>query len=247
MFRRVLALAAVAAIAALPVKAAEFNDAQKKEIGNIVRQYLLENPGLIYEVADKHQQNMQKAADESAKTALKEQTKALFENKEYGVIGNKKAKVPFVEFFDYNCGYCKHAYPEMVKLTDGDKNIKVILIDTPILGPTSTLAAKWAIAAGKLGKYVEFHAAAMKFEGPKSEETLSEIAKGIGLDPAKVKEIAEKQETTDQITKNMELFQKLGLNGTPAFALPDRVVRGASSAEAMKALAKDYLDTQTKK
>jgi protein-disulfide isomerase len=243
MIRSVLIAAVlVSCVLAGPVRAAEFNDAQKKEIGELVRDYLLNNPSVIYEAADKHQQNMAEKADAEAKKALTGLQKDLFEGKNYGIIGAKDAKVPFAEFFDYNCGYCKKAYTELVKLTEKNKDIKIILVDTPILGPSSMLAAKWAVAAGTLGKYTEFHAALMNFQGPKSEETLTKLATDVGLDATKVKEIADKPETEAQISKNMEIFQKLGLNGTPAFALPDRVIRGAAGADALDAIAKEYLD-----
>lgn len=234
-----LAIIAVITTTTVPALAAGFDPAQRKEIESIVRQYIMDNPSIVFEAADKHQANQQQKADDDAKKVLKDKSKELFENSNYAVLGNKKAKVPFVEFFDYNCGYCKQAYPDLVKTTDDDKNIKIVLVDTPILGPTSLTAAKWAIAAGKLGKYVEFHGALMNFQGPKDDENLTKLAKDVGLNPDEVRARAGKEDIQKQIDDNMALFSALGLSGTPGFAAPDRVIRGAVGPDVLKQIAKE--------
>lgn len=237
MLRYILILAA---LLTLPVTAhATMSDAQKKEIEGIVRQYILDNPSILFEAADLHQKKQEEAANEAAKKVLDEKAELLFKNPDYAVLGNKDAKVTFVEFFDYNCGYCKQAFKDLNDLVEKNKDIKIVLVDTPILGPTSMDAAKWAIAAGKLGKYVEFHKAAMKFQGPKTEEALTAIAKEAGLDAAAVKERAAKDDVNVQIGKNMELFSSLGLSGTPGFAAKDRVLRGFVGPEVLEQIAKE--------
>ncbi len=239
MRRALLSLFAFSALLAPVAAQAGMTDAQKKEIEAIVRQYILDNPEVLFEAADKHQQKQEEAAAEAAKKVLAEKSDELFKNPAYAVLGNPKAAVAFVEFFDYNCGYCKQAYKDLNALVERNKDIKIILVDTPILGPTSLEAAKWAIAAGKQGKYTEFHKAAMSFTGPKNEESLRAIAKDAGLDPDKVKEAAAKEEVMTQISKNMQLFSSLGLSGTPGFAAKDQVLRGFVGSETLEKMAKE--------
>lgn len=224
MFRILLMTVAVVALGTGAAFAGSFTDDQKKEIGEVVRSYLMENPSIIYEAAEKHQQALKDAAQEQAKKVLIEKKAEIFDNPAYAFLGDPKAKITFAEFFDYNCGYCKHAYPDLVKMVADHPNIRVVLIDTPILGESSDLAARYAVAAKGFGKYVDYHGAIMRYNGPKNEENLLSLAKGVGLDPAKLKEAAAKPETQAQIDKNMELFRALGLNGTPAFAAPDRLI-----------------------
>lgn len=232
----------VVAMLGLAVPAHAFNEAQKKEIGEVVRQYLLDNPSLIYEAADRHQANMMREAEARGKKVLVEHAKDLFASNEHPIIGNAKARVGVVEFFDYNCGYCKQAFGELTTATAANQDLKIILIDTPILGPSSQLAAQWSIAAHQMGKGLAFHTELMNFQGPKDETTLSELATKAGLDPAKVKAAAAGEAVSAQLAKNMELFQKLGLNGTPAFAAPDRVIRGAISGPMLDQIVKEHLD-----
>lgn len=244
MFVRVL-LFLIALTVSLPAFA--MTDDQKKEIEGVVRQYILDNPEILFEAADRHQQKQEAAANEEAKKILVQKYDELFKNPAYAVMGNKDAKVAFVEFFDYNCGYCKQAFKDLDKLVEKNQDIKIILIDTPILGPTSLEAAKWSVAAGKLGKYVEFHTALMSFQGQKTEETLTKLAKEAGLDPAKVKAQAAKEETTQQIDKNMELFMSLGLRGTPGFAAKDRILRGFVGPEVLEQIAQELQTAQVTK
>lgn len=242
MFVRILSLL-VALTLALPASA--MTDDQKKEIQAVVRQYILDNPEILFEAADLHQKKQEEAANKAAEKVLKERADELFKGQDHRTLGNKKAKTVFVEFFDYNCGYCKKAFTDLQTLTDKNQDIKVVLIDTPILGPSSFEAAKWSVAAAKLGKFTEFHTAAMKFMGPKTEEALVKIATEAGLDSAKMKEQAAKDETAQQIAKNMELFSALGLSGTPAFAAPDRVIRGFVGPEVLEQIAKELQTAKT--
>jgi protein-disulfide isomerase len=219
-----------------------FDTTQKKEIEAIIRQYLMDNPTILVEVADKHNADQQAQADARAVTGLKARYKEIFANPAYAVLGGKNAPVPVVEFFDYNCGYCKQAYAELVQATKNNPKVKVVLIDTPILGPSSELAARWAIAAGMMGKYLEFHGALMTFQGPKTEVTLAEMAKQVGLDSAALKAKADSAEVSEQLARNMATFHDLGLNFTPAFAAPDRIIRGAMTPEVLNQISKEILD-----
>ena len=246
MLKRMMLTAVVSAVAigAIPAQAAGFNDGQKKEIETIIRQYILDNPEILFEASDRYQKKQEDAANEKAKGVLVEKANQLFNNPAYAFLGNKDAKVVFAEFYDYNCGYCKHALPDLVKLTKENNDIKVVLIDTPILGPTSVLAARYSVAAAKLGKGAEFHSALMVYPGPREEKNLDKIAADLGMDAAKVKELINSDAVRDQIGENMKLFSALGLSGTPGFAAPDRVLRGYVGGEVLAQIAKEVKAAQ---
>lgn len=218
-------------------QAASFTDAQKKEIGTIIRQYIMDNPEILFEAADKHRENEMKKEQEKADIYLKDNRDKLFSNPNYFSLGDPKAPIAFVEFYDYNCGYCKRAYGEIVKFLDKEKDVRLVLIDTPILSAESHQAALWSIAAGKKGKFPEFHKALMEFQGPKTEENLTNLATSVGLDPKELAALAKTDDVTKQIEENMKIFQGLGLSGTPGFVAYDQVIRGAADAQVFHDLA----------
>lgn len=220
-------------------RAESFSADQKKEIGDVIHQYLLDNPEVLFEAAAKHQANQEKTADEKAKTVLKDKAGDLFDNAALPFLGAADGDVVLVEFFDYNCGYCKQAFPTLLKLTDEDKKLKIVMIDTPILSPASRTAALWALAAHKQGKYAAFHQALMESSAPKEEGVLSELATKVGLDIAQVKKDAASPEIAGRLEANMKIFGELGLSGTPAFAARDRVIRGFVGADVIKQIAVD--------
>jgi len=133
----ILAATAVVVAGLSPAVAGEFNDAQKKEIGEIVRQYLLEHPDILIEMSRKLEQQQKEAKAARAEAALKAHGKALFSGEGDLVIGNPDGKVKMVEFFDYNCGFCKRSLPDVIRLKDTNPDLKIIIKEFPILGPGS--------------------------------------------------------------------------------------------------------------
>lgn len=208
--------------------------AQKEEISKLVEKLLLEKPEIIVKGLDAYQANEQKKQEEQARAAIKDNKEALM-----GVgqpsAGNAKGDVTIVEFFDYNCGYCKRALPDIQALLKEDKNIHFVFKDLPILGPTSVTAAQWALAAHKQGRYFDYHAALMEFQGPKEEANLEKIATDLKLDVAKMKTDANSPEIKTTIEKEQALAEKLGINGTPAFIIGDELYPGFIGADGFKA------------
>jgi protein-disulfide isomerase len=190
------------------------------------------------EALNAYQDNQKQAETANFSKALDKNRKAVFSSSA-PMAGNPKGDVTIVEFFDYNCGYCKHAITDVQQLVKNDKNVRVIFHDLPILSPSSELAARWALAAGKQGKYWEYHQAVMNFPGGKSEDTLAQLGKEIGLDVEKQKKDASSDEIGKQLADNAKLAQELGINGTPAFLINDFFAPGYmgydSMVEAVKA------------
>lgn len=215
-----------------------FSDTQKAEIETIMKDYLMENPEIITEAMMALRVKQETEAQEQAKAKIVEYQND-FKSDTFPFAGNKDGDVVVVEFFDYNCGYCKKALPDVQALIAEDKNVKVVFMDMPILGPTSLTASKWALAAQEQGKYFEYHAALMEHLGGKEESDLAEIAKVVGLDVEKMKQDANSDKVQNKINKSMKIAQDIGIQGTPAFIVGDKLYRGYIGEDALLKSVKD--------
>jgi protein-disulfide isomerase len=172
---------------AAPVQAADaFTAEQKTEIQKIVAEYLRDNPQAIIDSVNgmraKEEKEMQEKAEANIGKFLPMLTAA-----DAPSIGNPKGDVTVVEFFDYHCGYCKRALPDVNALIQDDKNVRVVFHEMPILSADSQTAALWALAAHKQGKYFEFHSKLMTTQGTLNEAALTKIGTDLGLDMDKLK------------------------------------------------------------
>ena len=135
--------------------------------------------------------------------------------------------MPVIEFFDYNCGYCKRAFGDIVRLIDKDKQVRFILKELPILSKGSEETAKVALAAKMQGKYWEFHRAMLESTGQANEASALRIAEKLSLDMTKLKKDMAGPEVKKEIDDTRALAQKLGIQGTPHFLVADRIIPGA--------------------
>ncbi len=225
--RRILAALAIVLAVSSPALAADA-PAQKAltqaDVEKIVHDYIISNPETILTAVDDYQKKSQR---DNQDAALKKNKDAVYNDADAPTIGNPKGDVTIVEFMDYNCHYCKQSFPTVLSLMNKDKNLRFIMKDFPILGPTSETAAKWALAAQKQKKYFEFHKAMMENKGPVNDETLEKAARAAGLDIAQMKKDAGSTDVMMQIEKNRNLAASLGLSGTPAFIIGDQIAFGA--------------------
>jgi protein-disulfide isomerase len=159
--------------------------------------------------------------------ALKEHATELYRPAGSPIVGNLKGDVPVIEFFDYNCGYCKKALSELSHLIDKDKKVRVILKEFPILAKGSEEASRVALAAKMQGKYWEFHRAMLESQGQANEASALRIAEKIGLDMARVKKDMASAEVKKEIDDTRQLATKMGIQGTPHFIVGDRIIAGA--------------------
>ena len=206
--------------------AAEFNDNQRQEIETVVKNYLLTHSELLREMMQILEQKEKLAEEEQRKDGLVKNADQVFRDKADFVAGNPNGNVTMVEFFDYNCPWCKRAFPEVMALLDEDKELKFVLKEFPILGPDSEYAAKAAIAAGKQGKYLKMHTALYQHEGKVTNEVVDEIATGLGLNMDQLKKDMDDPEAAKIIARNRELAQSLAISGTPAFITDDKLSPG---------------------
>lgn len=205
------------------VGAQELSEARVKEL---VAEALRDNPELILEALQALEQRQAEAEAKAALSALSAERNILERDSNAPVLGNPDGDVTIVEFFDYNCPYCKRAAPEVDALLLADKNVRLVLREWPILSEGSAFAARAALASRAQGKYAEFHEALMTMRGKLEAETVLRIAGETGLDVEKLQNDMKSPEVEEHIATSMRLADALGFNGTPAFVVGDQLIPG---------------------
>jgi protein-disulfide isomerase len=221
-----VAASATPAPAPAPV-AKDFTGEQRKEIEKIVKNYLITNPEIFLEAQTALEAKMEKEQAEKLKVAIAENAKEIYRDPLADLAGNPNGDITVVEFFDYNCGYCKRGLHEVIKLVEKDPNVRVVFKELPILSKGSEEASRIAIAAGKQGKYWDVHRAMLETKGALNEATGLAIATKLGLDIEKLKKDMASPEVEAEIKKSEALAKKMGVNGTPHFLVGDRAIPGA--------------------
>ncbi len=214
----------------------EFTPAQKNELGNVIRDYILKNPEVIEEAVGVLQDRRQQKAIDSHWSNI------VDANDSY-IAGNPKGDVTVVEFFDYRCPYCKQVQSSVVKLREEDPKIRVVYREFPILSKESDVAAHAAIAAKKQGKYLEFHDAMMAARGGFDDDMIFSIAAKVGLDVGKLKKDMQDPAIDSIIARTRKLAEDIGVTGTPGFIFGRRLVPGAVTYDEMLSLVADARST----
>jgi protein-disulfide isomerase len=236
-----IALAAAVSLAlagAAPAVAESFSADQREEIGKIVKDYLLTHPEVMQDVMAELEKRQQAAETEKHRTAIVENKATLFSSPHQVVLGNPQGSVTMVEFFDYNCGYCKRAMSDMLDLIKNDSNLKFVLKEFPVLGEGSVDAARVAVAArmqdstGK--KYIEFHQKLLGGRGGADKMRALAVAKEVGFDIPRLERDMGSDEVKKTIDENMKLAEALGVNGTPSYVVGQEVVVGAVGLDALR-------------
>jgi protein-disulfide isomerase len=206
-----------------------------QEFGEKVRAYLLSHPEVMQEMAQKLNEKAQLAEAQKAKAGI-ERLRRQIERDPRDFVANPNGKVTVVEFYDYQCGYCKSSAPEVLQLVKDNPDVRFVFKDFVIFGPTSEYAAKAAIAAQSSGRYLDIHRAMMA-EKPLSEEAIDRILATNGLDPAKVKAQLDDPAVNQHLQDTHTLAAELGMTGTPAFIIGDTYIPGADMPAVKKAIA----------
>lgn len=207
----------------------EFTPQQRTQVEKIVRDYLLNNPQIILEAATKLQQQQESQSEQKARQAIIAHSDVLFNSSTTPVIGNPKGKVTLVEFFDYQCPYCKRAESILMDLISKNPNLCVVLKEWPLFGETSDFTARAALASLQQNKYLPFHTALMQAKGhfENSEQVLT-IAKATGLDITKLQNDMNSKTIVSELKTNLMLATNLGINGTPAFIIAKTPASGST-------------------
>ena len=226
----------VAVFAMIPAMAAEVSDAERRQIESVVKDYLIKNPEVIVDALRAYDSKRQAAAEKEAQQAIITNRAALESEPTSPVVGNPKGDVTIVEFFDYHCGYCKKVLPTVQEALKADPKIRAVLKDLPILGPGSQQAALAGQAVWTIdpAKFFDFHVALLQSRGALDETTIMDTAKKVGIDPAKLKTAMADPALKAKIDANLDLAQKLNINGTPAFIVGDQLLPGAVDLDTLK-------------
>ncbi len=212
--------------------------AQRTEVEGIIRNYLLKHPELIEEVMKELEKRQSVAEAAKAQKAVTDNAQLLFNSPRQVTIGNLKGDVTMVEFFDYNCGFCKRAMTDMLELMKADPKLRIVLKEFPVLGDGSMQAAQVAVAVGmqdKSGKkYLDFHQKLMNGRGQADKAKAMTAAKDAGLDMVQLEKDLASPEVKATLEETFKLAEPLGLNGTPSYVIGNSVVIGAVGLSELK-------------
>src|SRR5436853_7211631 len=221
-----------------PASADSFSDGQRTDIEAIVKNYLVSHPEVLEEAMAELSKRQAAAETQKHETSITQNADAIFNSPRGVVLGNKDGDVTFVEFFDYNCGYCKRAMTDMLDLMKADPKLKVVLKEFPVLSQGSVEAAQVAVAArmqdptGK--KYLDFHQKLLGGRGPADKARAMAAAKDAGFDTAKLEKDMASPEAKATIEENFKLAEAMGMNGTPSYVIGKQIVVGAVGLEGLK-------------
>ena len=238
--RKIIAAATMflTASAALPQGAFALDAKDKKELGEFIREYLVANPEILLEAQQSLKKKQQEEQLRQAEAAIAGNKEAIFQSVHDVTLGNPKGDVTIVEFYDYNCGYCKRAMQDMLDLMKSDPKVRVVLKEFPVLGQGSIEAAQVAIAvrmqdaSGK--KYLDFHQKLLNSRGQIDKAKALAAAKETGLDMARLEKDMAGAEIKATLEENFRIAEDMGLNGTPSYVIGKQIVIGAVGAESLK-------------
>ncbi|SEL33929.1 Protein-disulfide isomerase [Sphingomonas palmae] len=196
------------------VAPSDLGSADKARVERVVRDYVLTNPELIAQAMQKLQERDTARAVAASRGAIQEPYAGAW-------IGNPKGDVTLVEYYDYNCGFCRATLPVLQKLVDQDPKLRIVFKELPVLSAESRVAARAALAAAQQNKFKPFHDA-LYAAGPVSDATIAEAARTSGVDLSRLPVDADAT-----IRENLETAAKLGITGTPSWVVGDQVLTGA--------------------
>jgi protein-disulfide isomerase len=238
MMRLAGATAVAVLMLAAPLAADEFSGTQKDEIERIIKDYIISHPEVLQEAIAELDKRQAAADAEKAKVAVASNAETIFNSTRQVVLGNPKGDVTMVEFFDYNCGFCKRAMADMMEMLKDDPKLKVVLKEFPVLGPGSVEAAKVAVAVrmqDKTGKkYLEFHQKLLGGRGQADKARALAVAKEVGMDMSRLDKDMASEEIKASIDESLKLAETLGLNGTPSYVVGGDIVIGAVGLDALR-------------
>jgi len=223
---------------ALPLQAAA-QDISEDRVRELVLETIRENPEIVMEAVAILEARQAEAQAASQAEVLSRERDTLERDPNAPVLGNPEGDVTVVEFFDYNCPYCRRAKPEIEALLAADPDVRLVYREWPILGEGSVFATRAALAAREQGLYEDFHWALMGMSGRAEESSVLRIAEDIGLDIAQLRRDMEAPEIDAHIETSMRLAQAFGITGTPSFVVGDALVPGVVDAEQLQTLVTD--------
>jgi protein-disulfide isomerase len=230
--------AAMPAAAPQSVSTETLTSEQQQAIGVLIKNYIAAHPEVVQGALDELDKRQKEAEAEKARMTIRDNNATLLNSAHQVVLGNPKGDVTMVEFFDYNCAFCKRALPDMMSLLGANPNLRFVLKEFPVLGDGSVEAAHVAVAArmqdptGK--KYMEFHQKLLGSRGAADKARALAVAKEVGFDMPRLEKDMDSPEVKATIEEDMKLADLLGVSGTPTYVIGDEVVVGAVGLDELK-------------
>lgn len=228
-FARILISALLLAWAVASPARAEMKADEKREIERIVRDYILQNPEIVEKALVALEAQRREAAAEEKAGKIAELKDTILNSRHQAVLGNPNGRITLVEFFDYNCGYCKRALNDMLALMESDPDLRVVMKEFPILSDGSIEAARISIAVKDLKPdlYLDYHRELLARGGTANRQKAISIAKELGLDTDALMKAADDSSVTENLQEVQMLAQALGISGTPSYVVGGELVPGA--------------------
>jgi protein-disulfide isomerase len=210
------------------------NHIAKEDVEVWIKEYIMANPKIIFDAMEKFYIEKSQQDKENSKKNISAKLKELEDDAADPRAGSGKIKV--VEFYDYNCGYCKHMAAVKIKLLESNKNVQLIFKETPVLSSNSLLAAKAALAVNKIdkSKYFAFQNELLQHHGEINEQAIEQAVNKLGLDWTHVKKEMAEKSIEEHIEKNKKLAYEIGIQGTPAYVVAGELIPGRVSLEELQ-------------
>jgi protein-disulfide isomerase len=222
-------------------QATELSADQQTEVQDIIKNYLIANPQIIRDAINQLQIQEDAAAKQAQSQAIADNADVLFNSSRQIVLGNPKGDVTLVEFFDYNCTYCRASQQDMLDLIAKDPSLRVVLKEFPVLGDGSVAAAQIAVAVDLIApdKYFAFHDELIRDKGQVDGDRALAVAEDVGVDPNAIKAKLTDPEIQATINESYDLAGKLSLTGTPSYVTRKEVIVGAVGYDTLRARLDD--------
>lgn len=218
-----------------PVQALSAED--RRQIDKQIEDYFMRNPEKLEQALENMQAFMEDRANRQQSEALLQNADKLYRDEADYTMGPQNAPITIVEFFDYNCGYCKRSFAPLMEVLEENKDVRLVFKEYPILGEPSYLASSTALAINDKMKYLTYHSKLMTHSGRVSQAVVEKILGELKLPPQKLQADARSDKYVLQLAETRQLADAIGVNGTPAFVINGQLFPGAlNKAELTQAI-----------
>lgn len=218
-----------------PVHALSAED--RKQIDKQIEDYFMRNPEKLEQARENMQAFMEDRTNRQQAEALLQNADKLYRDEADYTMGPQNAPITIVEFFDYNCGYCKRSFAPLMEVLEENKDVRLVFKEYPILGEPSYLASSTALAINDKMKYLTYHSKLMTHSGRVSQAVVEKILGELKLPPQKLQADARSDKYVLQLAETRQLADAIGVNGTPAFVINGQLFPGAlNKAELTQAI-----------
>ena len=225
----------VAATPPAPPPAPAVAQLDPKELNPLIENFLMSDPTILQRLSTALDTQLRTAEREQATTAIASMREAIFNDPGQVVLGNPEGDVTLVELFDYNCGYCRSALPDLATLLAEDPNLRVVLKEFPILSNESMDAARVAVLVGQADvDYWRFHETLFTSRGQVDKTAALAAAADLGLSPVSLELQMNEEAVAKTIKTSYDIAQALNITGTPTYIIGNEVIPGAIGIEELR-------------